>query len=309
MRDKKFVLPDQESITISGQAAGKLIRSGDKAAALLYIYILKNKGSISPSAAYPALDYGEKEFYDAVGTLTRLGLIKGEDEPRELPAGDADELPEYTSEEIGRAMDGASDFSPLVKEVQAKLGRVLNTNDLKTLLGIYDHLGMPSDVILLLISYCIEEHREKYGEGRIPTMRGVEKVAYIWARNEILSMDEALEYLKKRSAQKSELENVRKALKIRNELTATQKKYIFAWLDMGITLEGIELAYDRTVVNTGELKWPYMNKILTTWHQKGLHTPEEIEKGDVRKPVKKQPVPDKGEMERKRKLLKNIMGE
>ena len=29
-----------------------------------------------------------------------------------------------------------------------------------------------------------------------------------------------------------------------------------------------------------ELKWPYMNKILCSWHQKGLHTLAEVEAGD-----------------------------
>jgi DNA replication protein DnaD len=28
------------------------------------------------------------------------------------------------------------------------------------------------------------------------------------------------------------------------------------------------------------MKWPYMNKILTSWHEKGLHTPEDIAEKD-----------------------------
>ena len=55
---------------------------------------------------------------------------------------------------------------------------------------------------------------------------------------------------------------------------------------MGFTLDAIELAYDRTVTNTGALKWGYMNKILQTWHEKKLHTPAEIDANDpLRKPA------------------------
>ena len=33
-------------------------------------------------------------------------------------------------------------------------------------------------------------------------------------------------------------------------------------------------------LNTGSLKWPYLNSILTSWHGKGLHTVAAIEAGD-----------------------------
>ena len=48
------------------------------------------------------------------------------------------------------------------------------------------------------------------------------------------------------------------------------------------------MAYDRTVTQTGALKWPYMNKIIQSWHSKGLHTPEEIREKDTL-PSRKQP--------------------
>ena len=46
------------------------------------------------------------------------------------------------------------------------------------------------------------------------------------------------------------------------------------------------LAYERTCINTGGLNWPYMNKILTSWHQAGLNTADAVRSGD-RKQVPK----------------------
>ena len=66
-------------------------------------------------------------------------------------------------------------------------------------------------------------------------------------------------------------------------LTPSEQRFISSWLDMGFSLDAIELAYDRTVTNTGALKWGYMNKILQTWHEKKLHTPAEIEANDPRR--------------------------
>ncbi|MCC8357708.1 MAG: DnaD domain protein, partial [Oscillospiraceae bacterium] len=67
-------------------------------------------------------------------------------------------------------------------------------------------------------------------------------------------------------------------------LSPTERKYIDDWITLGFGPEALALAADRTVTNTGDLKWKYMNSIVHSWHQKGLHTVEEIEKGD-RKPA------------------------
>ena len=49
---------------------------------------------------------------------------------------------------------------------------------------------------------------------------------------------------------------------------------------MGFPDDAIHLAYEKTCLNTGGLKWPYMNSIITSWHEKGLHTMRDIQTGD-----------------------------
>lgn len=56
-----------------------------------------------------------------------------------------------------------------------------------------------------------------------------------------------------------------------------------SWIDLGFEEDAIAEAADRTITNTGGLKWKYMDTILRSWHGKGLHTMEEIEKGDAPK--------------------------
>ena len=65
-------------------------------------------------------------------------------------------------------------------------------------------------------------------------------------------------------------------------LTAAEERYAAAWLDMGFDDEAIQMAYERTCLNTGGLSWAYMNKILLRWHQAGLHTAAQIRSGDSR---------------------------
>ena len=49
---------------------------------------------------------------------------------------------------------------------------------------------------------------------------------------------------------------------------------------LGFDDEAIAMAYERTCINTGTLKWPYMNSILKRWHDAGLHTADQVRAGD-----------------------------
>jgi DnaD/phage-associated family protein len=69
-------------------------------------------------------------------------------------------------------------------------------------------------------------------------------------------------------------------------LTPAEEKYAAAWLDMGMEDALFDMAYERTCLNTGGMNWQYMNKILTSWHQAGLHTVEEVRTGDRKKGTK-----------------------
>ena len=80
---------------------------------------------------------------------------------------------------------------------------------------------------------------------------------------------------------------------------------------MGFGEAEIALAYERTCMNTGALKWPYINSILKSWRDKGLLTVERILEGDSRpaagKPAR-QEIGQPGDYERDavaRRLRKN----
>ena len=207
--------------------------------------------------------------------------------PRPEPAGQAfsrrpepaEELPEYETEDLVRRSKEDAGFAAVVQEAQKVLGHVLSSSDLKRLFGIYDYLALPPEVILMLLNHCVTTSKN-----RRPSMRYIEKEAYVWANREILSLDQAEEYIRRSRERQADIGRVKEALNIRGrELTATEAKYIGSWLDMGFGEDCLSIAYDRTVTNTGALKWGYMNKILLSWHEKGIHTPEEVQEKDGRR--------------------------
>lgn len=276
-------------------AADRLISAHDGDVALLYIYRLRN-GSGSDEQAAHDLCRTAAEIAAAAEKLDRMGLGSSTPAPAAPKLAPAAQLPQYSSREIVRRSKEDGVFSGVVAQAQTLLGRTLSGADMMTLFGIYDYLAMPPELIMELMTFCVETYREKYGEGRLPSMRSIEKEAYVWANREILTFEQAEEYIRQSRARREDTARIAAALNIRGrELTATEKKYIGAWLEMGFGEDAIAEAYDRTVTNTGALKWSYMDKIVCTWHSKGLHTAAQIEEKDPRRTRSTQPSASDGD--------------
>ncbi len=308
MDDGRLKLNRPALLAVPVRDAEALLDAGDGDGALLYLYLVKEGGVLDMDRAARALRLSVRAVRGIAGRLERLGLLRlpDDDGPEAAPR---QELPEYQAADVARRSQSDPAFQDLVKEVQQTLGRVLSSTDLKKLFGIYDDLALPPEVIMLLIQHCKEEHDERYGATRNLGFAAIEKEAYVWFDRELMTYDLAESYLAQLARRKSLAGQIQRAIGIRNrELSATEKKYVMSWIDLGFGPEALALAADRTVTNTGELKWRYMNSIVQSWHSKGLHTVEEIEKGDRRGPDRPRPgdasasAPDAGELERMRKL-------
>lgn len=263
--------------------AEALIAAHDGDVALLYIYLCCRGGEDLERAARE-LCRTMGEISAAWEKLQRMGLLPGERafQDRQVPApkpAPAEELPEYETEDLVRRSREDAGFSAIVTEAQKVLGHVLSSSDLKRLFGIYDYLALPPEVILMLLNHCVS-----ISQGRRPSMRFIEKEAYVWANREIMSLEQAEEYIRSSRRRREDMGRIKESLGIRGrELTATEQKYISSWLDMGFGEECISIAYDRTVTNTGALKWNYMNKILLSWHEKGIHNAAQLEEKEGRR--------------------------
>ena len=266
---------------ISNAVLDKLIAAHDGDVALLWLY-RQRYGALDEERAAQALCRTLQEIRAAEEKLRRMELLPDGGVPalRQPPEPDApDELPQYTAGEISRRSAGNSALSAVYAEAAQVMGRALSSNDLRVLFGIYDHLSLPPEVILELLHFCGELCLWKYGESRRPSARFLEREAYAWANREILTLEQAEDYIRMRRERHSDLGRIREALHL-SEFSPTQEKEVNGWLEQGFGEEAIAIAADRTVTNTGSLKWSYLRKILQSWHQKGLHSPTEIAEKD-----------------------------
>jgi len=262
-----------EPIQIPQTDLRKLLSASSGDAALLYLFI--HSGN-RPETAAKELNISDARLGCAAATLRQLGLWP-EERPVHIAPG---ERPNYTERDVLCAMDSDGSFRALYEEVQRLLGRSLNTEELKILLGFIRYLGMTPDVISVLVCYCKDRARQK-GSLRNPSLRNIEKEAYAWAERGIDTVEEAAAFIQSQNVRNSRLGKLKDQLQIRGRnLTPAEERYAQSWLDMGFDSEAIADAYERTCLNTGGLSWAYMNKILQRWHDQGLHTIDEIRTGD-----------------------------
>ena len=265
------------NIAMNQSDVRRLLSAANPDVALLYIYL---KSENTMETAPQELNMSQARISCAAAVLRQLGLWTDEKPPKVM----AGERPAYSERDVLEAMDGDMDFRSLYGEIQRQLGRSLNTEELKILLGFTRYLGLSPEVISVLVCYCRERARQK-GSSRNPSLRTIEKEAYAWAERGIDTVEEAAAFIQAQNVRSSRLGRLMQILQIRGRnLTPAEERYAQNWLDMGFEERAIEEAYERTCLNTGGMNWAYMNKILQRWHSNGLHTAEAVKNSD-QKPV------------------------
>lgn len=288
---------DQPNIVLPAQQADRLIGRGDGDAALLYLCLLRADRGVTAQELQRKLKWSQLRLHAAETALQELGLI---DRPPEKPLPEpAQERPVYTADDLTDLLTGDAGFRMLVPQTEEKLGKRLKTADLQILAGLYDDLGLPADVIYLLVCHCVARSEERYGPGRRPTLRQIEKEGYHWAQRGLFDQESASRYLRDWNVRRSAMSRYMQVLGLGDRRPVeSEERYIADWMDKGFPPETVALAYDKTVFYKKELNWRYLNGILRRWHENGWHTEEEVRQSDSRKPSKREEKKDDSRMEK-----------
>lgn len=288
---------DQPNIVLPAQQADRLIGRGDGDAALLYLCLLRADRGVTAQELQRKLKWSQLRLHAAETALQELGLI--DRPPEQKPPEPAQERPVYTADDLTDLLTGDAGFRMLVPQTEEKLGKRLKTADLQILAGLYDDLGLPADVIYLLVCHCVARSEERYGPGRRPTLRQIEKEGYHWAQRGLFDQESASRYLRDWNVRRSAMSRYMQVLGLGDRRPVeSEERYITDWMDKGFPPETVALAYDKTVFYKKELNWRYLNGILRRWHENGWHTEEEVRQGDSRKPSKREEKKDDSRMEK-----------
>lgn len=157
----------------------------------------------------------------------------------------------------------------LLEALQEVLSRPLTPYETEGFLYLYSGLRLSSSYLLLAAQYSRERGKD--------SIRQMERLVTGWVEKGIDSYDAAEAEIRRLARRESNEGRVRELFGIRDRnLSAKEKEYIEHWFtDLGYGEEIIKLAYDRTVDNTGKAAFPYLNRILNRWREKGVDTPEQ----------------------------------
>ena len=154
-------------------------------------------------------------------------------------------------------------------------------------------------MIYLLVCHCVTRSEERYGPGRRPTLRQIEKEGYHWAQRGLFDQESASRYLRDWNVRRSAMSRYMQVLGLGDRRPVeSEERYITDWMDKGFPPETVALAYDKTVFYKKELNWRYLNGILRRWHENGWHTEEEVRQSDSRKPSRREEKKDDSRMEK-----------
>ena len=184
----------------------------------------------------------------------------------------------------------------LVGEVQSVLGKILSNSDISTLLMLKDTCGLPLDVILMLIQYCVSIDKGN--------MRTIEKMGIKWADDGIYSVESAdnkIRQIKQTSKNFSIISSVFGLVNVGSP-TKKQLEYGDKWIgEWKFSPEMLREAYERCVDTKGEMKFNYIDGILKKWNSLNIKSREaliEVESGAKSKETSKKASYDIDELEK-----------
>ena len=188
----------------------------------------------------------------------------------------SDELPKYTTAELGNLLESRPETAQLLQECQNLFGKLFSTHEVNSVLGLTDYLGLDAAYVLILVThycrYCkLQEKR--------PSVRGLEKLAislYDRGITDMAALEEEL--LRQEELQKTE-GKLRALFGIgARALTAKEKRMFSDWVhtyqfDMEMITKAFEIGMDASP----DASVAYIDSILKRWHGENIRTVQQVE--------------------------------
>lgn len=158
----------------------------------------------------------------------------------------------------------------LLECMENQLKRPVTSVEYKSVIHILEYIKLPADVVIMAVEYCISI--DKFNA------RYLEKLCSSWADSGITSHGMAEQYLNLMKESKQNEAIVKKLFGIQNRsLIDSERDSISRWFgEWHFDLDVIKLAYERSISAINKLSFPYINKILLSWYEKGYSSLEAV---------------------------------
>lgn len=193
--------------------------------------------------------------------------------PAEVPAAKPKNVIKPVSVSSGEVADrirSDKELEMLFAEAERLYARPLRQRENQLVISLVDHYGLPVGVALMLLNFCFKS--EKTSPGYIQT------VAADWADEEINTIELANARILSLEKQNSVEDRLREAMEMTTKLSVKMRRYIKTWTEeWGFDEHMVMLAYEKTIDQIKEWKPEYANKILESWKNEGIRSPDDAE--------------------------------
>jgi DnaD/phage-associated family protein len=260
---------------------------------MVYIYGLRTCYSVGKEVdnktIADALGILESDVVKAFRYWESVGIVRINDDIIDfvdLSAGVVPEKPKkttYKADEISSILSSNKDLRQLITHAETIFGKTLSSSEISTIFNFYDNYHLPFEVILMLLEHCASLQKA--------SIRYAEKIAISWSEQGIDTIEKAKEHLQNFEKREKICRKFKKLLGITGrDLSDAEYAHILQWTEsMQMPSELVKLAYEKTIMATGNPSFPYMNGILQSWYRQGIKTSEEVskDKQPVSLPAKK----------------------
>ena len=267
---KSLIPGASEYCVLRSDVVDRLLACGDSDGALLYLYLVRHGAAFDEDTAMRDLHFSRDQMKRAVFTLDNLKITAAPREPRAGGHTAESTPPRYTVSELRTRRMEDRRFEAVCQTAESVIGRTLTEGHLRTLYTAYDHLGLPADVLIDLLTYL---KREK----GTPSRRDIEEQAYLWADMGILTAEASSAFLSRLEQEKPVIAAMLQTLDMAGrDPSPSEYRYLAEFIRQGFDAEAVALAKQRLYARIGRFSWNYLKGILDSWHEKGVHTVAEI---------------------------------
>ena len=202
--------------------------------------------------------------------------------------------------EVLRIKEGDPAVAHVFSEAERLLGKTFTSSDSETTVWLISYAGIAPEVLITVIAYCASINKKNFFY--------IRKTALDWLENGIDTIEAAEERLRVLEEAKSWEGEVKRCLEIYGRsLVTKEKEYAESWRLYGISPELIHFAYEKCIEKTAKLSFPYINKLLLSWHQKGFKTVADAAAENKPKDNNKKPSFDLDDLERRMMLEDSVL--
>lgn len=251
----------------------------------VYLLMLKHNISgelgVSSSILASSLNLLESDIMNALNYWDEQGVVKltkidkmGNFNVEFLDLTDEPIKPKKTVDLL-EALDSGN-TKDMLKDIEMLLARPLSPNEMSTYLIWQREFGFSSELILILIEYCVSKGKSD--------SRYIEKVALSWHDLKITTIEQAQNLIKKTEDKWVNIRKILTYLGINNtDIMKPQQDLIEKWLltykfQIEVIFKACDVCFER--LNRADFK--YIDAILTNWNKNDIKTLEDVALKDVK---------------------------